>query len=877
MPLSVALLAMSGYRAADPPLLLVEDNVRDAALIQTYVRHNGNAIRWVDRLSSGLDVVRGQPIAEVLLDLNLPDSEGLQTLEKMRGAAPHVPIVVISGADDPEFVDLVLKAGASEYLVKGRFDSEVLRGVIDRHRQRPRTPDEFIVAENRFRAILSSLQEGLLAIDSNGVITYVNDQLAALLQRPAHEIMGRPATRFLDERSAAMAREYLLRRRLGYSDRYSVTFEKPDGNRIDVSVSGTPIHDANGHFQGSVATVLDVSPRDGLDDFARVIADHVSFGLFMIVDGVFRYVNPAFARMLGYLQSEIRGHDSLELVSAEDRDVFLAAERPDQQRLVRLHRKDGSIASLLLQTSRTNDDDRTSIVGTARDLTETADNIESKHLLASIVEASSDAVLACDLRGIILTWNQGAERIFGYTAEEMIGKRNVRSLVPDELAGETDAIIRRVRDSQQVQHLETRRRAKSGEEISVSLSVAPIRNRHGAIVAFSAIMRDITARKKADRLLEQQARMSSLGRMASSIAHEFNNVLMGIQPFAEVMERASSNPKVRNAAGQIRNSVRRGKAVADEILRFGNPKPPALETISVTSWMLSTIKPELQAVLGPDIDLKIDLHGEMFMLADPSQMAQVLVNLAINSRHAMPDGGAVEIRVGPYEPEECPRFARTSSPQQFIHIEFEDTGTGMNQATLDRIFEPLFTTKSKGSGLGLPMVHQIMERHAGHVFVESTPGEGTTFHLLVISADVKTTAEEVTAYGAARMSGRLRVLIVDDEVDIADGLKELFHIEGVECEVVYDAGEVVPAIERFGPDVLLLDVTLGEASGFDVYKAVAKRWPKLPVIFSTGTATATEIESLPGAHNVTLLQKPYDFARLTAEIGRVCAGRNEPA
>jgi len=863
---------MPGYRAADAPLLLVEDNVRDAVLIQTYLRRDGDAVRWVDRLSSGLEIVRGQAVAEILLDLDLPDSEGILTLKRMLDAAPTVPIVVVSGADDPEFVGRVLEAGASHYLVKGRFDAEVLRSVVDKLRQRPQTRADFIAAENRFRAILTTIQEGMAALDANGVITYVNDQMAEFLQRSPHEIMGRPPTQFLDERSARIGNEPLKPRKSGHASRSRLSFVRPDGSKVTLSVCATPLFDALGRNAGSVATFLEVNDQRVREEELLTILDCAKVGVFVTVNSIFLFVNPVFARMLGYAQDDLIGRNSLELVVEEDRDLFLNGDDRDAPRLVRLVGRQGAIKTLRLQTTTTRAREGMKVVGTAHNLTEVMEDIETKTFLASIVESSSDAIVSCDLRGLTLTWNRSAERILGYSAEEMVGRRDVGCLVPADLAGEADSMIRKMLDSQQVEHFETRRLTKSGQEIAVSISLAPLRNRRGSIVGIAAILREVTGQKSADRQLEQQTRMSSLGRMASSIAHEFNNVLMGIQPFAEVMERTSSEERVRKAAGQIRNSVRRGKAVAEEILRFGNPRPPALQSIALRHWLFSSIRPELQALFSPGVDLNIDIPQELHILGDPSQMAQVVMNLAINSRHSMPRGGVFSIRASRCRPGERFRFASVPSPERFVHIEIEDTGTGMNQATLERIFEPLFTTKSGGNGLGLPLVHQIIERHGGHVFVESTPNVGTIFHVLLVSAHASTSAGELKSYATARTFSNLRVLIVEDDLEIAEGLEELFHFEGIECDLVHDAAEAVPATERFGPDLVLLDVTLGEDSGLDVYEAIARRWPDLPVIFSTGTGAVQQIQSLTGA-NVTLLQKAYDFARLTAEIGRLCSGR----
>jgi two-component system cell cycle sensor histidine kinase/response regulator CckA len=190
---------------------------------------------------------------------------------------------------------------------------------------------------------------------------------------------------------------------------------------------------------------------------------------------------------------------------------------------------------------------------------------------------------------------------------------------------------------------------------------------------------------------------------------------------------------------------------------------------------------------------------------------------------------------------------------------------GMDRSTLERIYEPLFTTKPTGSGLGLALAHQIIQRHGGHIFVESAPGEGTTFFIF-LPKEPAAPSDASTNRAAVPLHENRRVLIIEDELEVAAGLETLLALEGMRSEVVHDAASVPAAIERFDPDVILLDVTLGDESGLDVYRTIAERWPDLPVIFSSGHATEKHLESLPRAGYTALLRKPYDFGRLMAEV-----------
>lgn len=222
--------------------------------------------------------------------------------------------------------------------------------------------------------------------------------------------------------------------------------------------------------------------------------------------------------------------------------------------------------------------------------------------------------------------------------------------------------------------------------------------------------------------LEQADRVDSLGRVAATVAHEFNNVLMGIQPFAELLERPNlSNETLAKCAQHIRNSVQRGKAVALEILRFTQPSAPERKALPVNDW-LEGLLPEIEAQCDNSTSVAIEQPAlSPVIWADAGQMAQVITNLTNNARDAMPRGGTLTIRVRAPETEE-----------QFVQISVIDTGTGIPPEVMEHIFEPLFTTKkNRGTGLGLAVAYQVVHRHGGVIFAESEIGSGTAFHIFL--------------------------------------------------------------------------------------------------------------------------------------------------
>jgi two-component system cell cycle sensor histidine kinase/response regulator CckA len=361
--------------------------------------------------------------------------------------------------------------------------------------------------------------------------------------------------------------------------------------------------------------------------------------------------------------------------------------------------------------------------------------------------------------------------------------------------------------------------------------------------------------------LEQEKRVSSLGRIAATMAHEFNNVLMGIQPFAEVLAR-HDDPKLKGIAEHIRRSLQRGKGVTQEILRFTHDSDLRLEPLEISSW-LHAVAPELRGLLGQSV-LQLDI-GETsdVVLAESSSLQQVITNLVINARDAMPAGGTVTIRarrVPSSEIEGCEMGAR-----EVVKLSVLDTGHGMSPEVRERIFEPLFTTKRGGNGLGLPVALQIVRRHHGVMLVESATGEGTAFHLLLpASAEVETRGEAATV-GSSEFR---RALLVEDDPDVADATMMMLEALDLRVEHVTTGARALAALEQSVPDVVLLDLGLPDQNGFSVRRRIQARWPDLPVVFASGHVAESHLASEIGGRT-TVLTKPYSLDELSAAFARL--------
>jgi PAS domain S-box-containing protein len=368
--------------------------------------------------------------------------------------------------------------------------------------------------------------------------------------------------------------------------------------------------------------------------------------------------------------------------------------------------------------------------------------------------------------------------------------------------------------------------------------------------------RDITDRCKLETQLAQANRLASLGRLAATVSHEFNNVLMGIQPYVDILRRTTQDRTHERALTQIGQSVRRGKRISEEILSFTRPVEPSRRAVRVREWLLD-LEIELRALVGSHVRVAIMATDDLTLDGDAGQLSQVLTNLAINAR----DAGATAIRIEASfaEGNGVYPFGIVREPHRSIHLQFADNGGGIPEHVLPCIFEPLFTTKrSKGTGLGLAVAQKIIAAHAGELFVESTTGLGTTFHVFLPIA-IQDSTEEDANNVVSIATASCRVLLVEDDSAVADGMLTLLEAEGFHAALATNGGDALNLIPRFEPDVIVLDIGLPDMDGFEVYERVMKRWPAMQVVFSTG-------HDLLAPEDRKCLLKPYTIDELLEAI-----------
>jgi PAS domain S-box-containing protein len=450
-------------------------------------------------------------------------------------------------------------------------------------------------------------------------------------------------------------------------------------------------------------------------------------------------------------------------------------------------------------------------------------------------------------------WSDELYRLFGYEPQSFDPTVDfiIDAVVPEEREPFREQVLSNLRERKPIDMKYTIARP-DGERRVLRVRATTIVDGGGRAHRMVGKVLDVTdeeasarERRELEKQLAQASRMSSLGRLAAVMAHEFNNVLMGIETFVKLLERRNDAATRETAISRIQQSLRRGRTVTDEILRFTRAPQPLRTTIDVRAWLRDFL-PEALALT--DGMTTLDVRGEGLVIrGDVSQLNQVLANLVLNARDASPRGSTIEITA-----------SRIAGDR--LDLAVTDRGAGIPEDIRERIFEPLFTTKRSGTGLGLAVVHQVIAAHDGEVRVESEMGNGARFHLLLPLLDEP---------AAPRRALPRHVLIVEDDPAVATGLCALLESEEINVDLAASALEAMQVLERKTPAAIIVDIGLPDMMGTELYDRIEQRWPQLPVIFITGRIEREQVEGHLMHPHAAFLSKPFGGEQLMDALARV--------
>jgi PAS domain S-box-containing protein len=514
------------------------------------------------------------------------------------------------------------------------------------------------------------------------------------------------------------------------------------------------------------------------------------------------------------------------------------------------------------------------------DVTERKKSDEELSRLAAIVDASNDAIMSITPEGSVLTWNAGAERVYGYSAREMIG-RNISILRPPDSTQETEQKLESLKRGESVHNFEAMRIRKDAKPIWISLTASPIRNQRGEVVAISTIARDITEIKALEEQLRQAAKLESLGVMAGGIAHDFNNLLVGILGNASLArEVLPASSDARQMLDGVIGASERAAALTKQLLAYSGKGKFVIQPLDLSDLVRDLTK-LVQASISKSVAIRQELAPDLpAIVADVAQLQQVVMNLIINAAEAIGENSGLvtvttaEQQIAQGEAAAATIGADPITPGRYVYFEVKDNGAGMDKATMARIFDPFFTTKFTGRGLGLSAVLGIVRGHQGYIQVESRSGQGSTFKVL-FPASAERCVMRPEAGKGNDVTGSGVILLVDDE-DLVRRVAAamLVHLG----YTVLEASNGQEAIELFQRNrgrirLVILDLSMPVMSGEECLKRLNGIQPGVPVILSSGYG---ETEAARRCQAIGYLQKPYTPQHL-AELVKdaLCSdGRN---
>jgi len=819
----------------------------------------------------------------LLLDFVLPDMNGREIIESIKKQKLDVPFIVMTGHGDEKTAVEMMKLGARDYLIKDAIFTERLIPVVQRvctevstEKKLSHAENSLMAAAHEWQTTFDTINDSVALLDPDTRVIRCNRAMRDMLGKPWKEIIGQSCC-LLMHGSISPINDCPYQRVFKSKQRESEIISVGD-KLFDVTVY--PVFDDNGEISKAVHVFSDITQLKKSENELRMfreLVDQSNDAFFVVEPETSRIldVNRKACDETGYSRNELLQLHVLDidpsLTTLSDwYDLSSVINAKGPQVFIRdMRHTDGSIHPVEVSVKLIQYHEKEYFVAVARDITERMqkdaalrnnekmfrDLYEQAPVAYFSISAEDESILMC---------NQQASNLLGYSQESLL-QMTVFGLYVDgpsgvELARKVykkfKAGIVTIDEELLMQH-------QDGSTLWISLSVYPMYDDSGNIIESRSVVIDVSERKRLTETLIRTQKMESIGTLVGGIAHDFNNILSVILGFGGlILDEVDSDDSHYQDVSEIIGAAERAVHLTRGLLTFSRKQITELTTVNINDVFMG-IEKILSRIIGEDIKVERQYDkSELVVMADPTQIEQVLMNLAANARDAMPDGGTLTIKISSVDIDmEIVGFHGYIASGSYALISFSDTGIGMNEGTKQKIFDPFFTTKEtgKGTGLGLAIIYGIVKEHKGYIDCISELGEGTTFDIYLPLLGMDLLKPEATTGQEELKPGSETILLVEDDTSLRVLGRRILEKQGY---TVFEAVDGVDAVEKFKSNIdsiemVISDVVMPRMSGIEAWEKIIKINSDVKYLFLTGYPT--EVAQKKGLFDagVHFLYKPF--------------------
>ncbi len=872
-------------------ILHLEDNSVDAELILRTLLTDfpGCSVQRADSKESFTQALRSNSFDIILSDYNLPSFNGLEALELAKTHAPDTPFIFVSGAIGEDRAIESMRLGATDYVLKdrlSRLSPTVRRAQKENEEKRGRKQSEQALQESEilYRTLIETSPDAIILTDLDTRITMINGQTIDLYGGSSvDELVGRNAFDLLapeDHERAIANKKAVLES--GSLRNVEYTLMRKNGTRYPAEVDASVIRDRYGHPRALLAVVKDITERkkvlaalvESENRYRSLIETSADAVVLSDLEGVILFCNQRTADLLAYDNTRsLIGKVIFEFVDpADHKHVREMGTRTKIEGQVRnfeytLIRREGIRLQVEVSSSLIKDRDGNPRAFTSflRDITERRRNEEKILEQAALLDVDPAAILVRDLDDRITFWNRGAERLYGWTQAEVLHASFTKFLPALKL----DEFMKYKKELLKTGSWrgEITRIRKDGDPIIVDSQWTLVRDPEGRPKSVYAVEVDMTEKLKLQSQVLRAQRMESIGTLAGGIAHDLNNVLGPILLSLQVLRKKLTDEKDLKMVEMVEASAKRGAAMIKQVLTFAR----GIEGERIPLSLHHLVR-ELQDIASQTFPKSIGFRTQITkdlwtVTGDTTQLHQVLLNLCVNARDAMPQGGVLTVSASNVMLDQS--YAKMHSearPGPYVTISVSDTGIGIPPGLLDRIFEPFFTTKEtgKGTGLGLSTTLGIVKSHGGFMNVYSEVNRGTKFMVyLPAQQQQEQVSSEMESADVPRGNGQT-ILVADDESTILEITKVALEAHGYSVLTAADGTEAISQAASHPGTIALVvcDMSMPYMDGPTTIRALHKMDPALKFVAVSGLIDNPHVNELTTFPFVVPLQKPFTAEKL---------------